>query len=63
MSAEPTVVHVLKHRNEWEDLWWLLAENDVLKYKEIKRLEIVQFYNFLERWKEAMKKKIQNQTK
>ena len=64
MSAKPTVVEVLEHRKEWEDLWWLLAENDVLKYNEIKRLEIIQFFNYVERWKIAMKKKIkQNQGK
>lgn len=57
MSAKPNFVFVLEHRKEWEDLWWILADNDVTKYNEIKRLEVVQFYNFLERWKEAMRKK------
>lgn len=57
MSAKPHIVEVMKHRKDWEDLLWILAENDVIKYGEIKRLEIVQFYHFLERWKEIMKKK------
>ena len=57
LSAKPHFVFVLEHRKEWEDLWWILADNDVTKYNEIKRLEVVQFYNFLERWKEAMRKK------
>jgi hypothetical protein len=47
----------MKHRKDWTDLLWVLAENDVQKYNELRKLEIVQFYDFLERWKEAMKKK------
>lgn len=57
MSAETNLISAMKHRKEWEDLWWILAENDVTKYNEIKRLEVVQFYNFLERWKEVMRQR------
>lgn len=52
------MLEILEHRKQWEDLWWLLADNDVIKYNEIKRLEIVQFFNYVERWKIAKKKEI-----
>ena len=58
LSAIPYEVEVFEHRKQWEDLWWVLADNDIIKLKEIKGLEVVQFYNFLARWKETMKKKL-----
>ena len=63
MSAKATVIQIFEHRKDWEDLWWILAENEILKFNEIKKLEVVQFYRFLERWKEEMRKKTQQALK
>lgn len=63
MSAKATAIEVFEHRKDWEDLFWILAENDIVKFKEIRRLEVVQFYSFLERWKEIMRKKMENAKK
>lgn len=60
MGAKPKIEEVIEHRMQWNDLWWLIAENDVLKYNEVKRLEVAQFFIFLEKWKEAIENKIKN---
>ena len=41
----------------------MIAENDVLKYKEIKKLEVAQFFTFLEKWKEMIEEKIKQAKK
>lgn len=56
-GAKSNILFAFETRKEWEDLWWILAENEIVKYNEIKKLEVVQFYRFLERWKIAMKNK------
>lgn len=57
MSAKPNIVQMMEYRKGWEDLFWILAENDVSKYNEVKKLEVVQFYTFLDKWKEMMRKR------
>lgn len=56
--AETVPAKMLKMKIEWNDLFWLIAENDVLKYKEIKALEVSVFFSFLEKWKKATEEKI-----
>lgn len=58
MSAKPRIIEVIEHRKQWNDLFWGIAENDVIKYNEIKRLEVSQFFIFLEKWKEMIEEKI-----
>lgn len=58
LGAKPNVVEIIEHRKNWEDIWWLLAENDVVKYNEVRKLEVVQFFTFLEKWKEMIEKKM-----
>ena len=61
MSALPLVEDILEFRHKWEDLWWAMSENDVLKYKEIKKFDVVTFYGVYDRWIEYLNKKIEQQ--
>jgi hypothetical protein len=63
LSAKPNVEQIIEHRIAWNDLFWMIAENDVLKYKEIKKLEVAQFFTFLEKWKEMIEEKIKQAKK
>ena len=58
MGAKPNVQQVIEHRQQWNDLFWLISETDVTKFKEIKRLEVAQFFLFLEKWKEMIENKL-----
>ena len=60
MSAKPNAVEVIEHRKQWNDLFWLIAETDVTKFKETKKLETAEFFIFLEKWKEMIKNKLKN---
>ena len=61
MRASPLVEEILEFRNKWEDLWWAMSDNDVMRYAEIKKLDIVEFYGVYDRWVEFLNKKIEQQ--
>ena len=52
---------ILEFRNKWEDLWWAMSDNDVMRYAEIKKLDIIAFYGVYDRWVEYLNKKIEQQ--
>jgi len=61
LGASPVVEEILEFRNKWEDLWWAMSENDVMKYAEIKRLDVITFYGVYDRWVEYLTKKLEQQ--
>lgn len=63
MGAKPNIEQVIEHRNGWNDLFWLMAENNVTKYNEIKKLETSQFFIFLEKWKQMIDERIKQAKK
>ena len=45
-------------RMQWDELWLNMADGDVTKFNELKRLDIRTFYRTFNHWERMLKKKI-----
>lgn len=55
----PLLREIENHRKVWNDLFWNMADGDVTKYNEIKRLDAIhEFWKFFDFWKERQEQKI-----
>jgi coenzyme F420-reducing hydrogenase beta subunit len=60
----PILSEIENHRKIWQELFWNMADGDVLKYNEIKRLDaITEFWKFFDLWRERQNKKIEQARK
>lgn len=60
----PILSEIENHRKIWQELFWNMADGDVLKYNEIKRLDaITEFWKFFDLWRERQSKKIEQARK
>lgn len=61
MSAnEPISQQVQKHRKTWQELWYAMAKGDPIAYKEVKSMDIMEFYPFFDKWRVQMKNEQKN---
>lgn len=64
MSAiEPITTQISKYNHDWEDLFWAMAKGDVLAYKEIKKMNVLNFWGFFDRWKKEQEAEIKKHRK
>lgn len=57
MSAEkPLIIQIADHRKMWQELWWNMAEGDITGYREIKKLDVFEFWGFFDKWRERNQK-------
>ena len=55
----PIMREIENHRKIWSELFWNMADGDVTKYNEIKRLDaITEFWKFFDYWKQRQEAKI-----
>lgn len=62
MSAEqrPIIEHIKEHKKVWENLWLNMADGDIIKYKEIKRMNAIsEFWFFFDSWREKQQQLIE----
>lgn len=54
MSASQRPIHaqIIEHRKVWQDLWWGMAGGDATAYREIKKMDVLEFYSFFDKWRE-----------
>lgn len=45
-----------EHKNTWQELWWNMAEGEVTAYREIKKMDVFEFYSFFDKWREKNKR-------
>lgn len=63
MSAVSTIIEDIKKiKNVWQKLLWEMANGDVKAYKELKSMDVFEFYPFLDNWKARQEHK-RNQIK
>lgn len=48
----PLQAKILEHRKVWQELWWGMAAGDVTSYREIKKMDVLEFYSFFDKWRE-----------
>lgn len=59
MSADrPIVIETIEHKKRWEDLWWNMSNGDILAYKEIKKMDVFDFWSFFDRWRAKQKEEV-----
>lgn len=56
MSAnEPISQQIQKHRQTWQELWYAMAKGDPLAYKEVRSMQVMEFYPFFNKWRDKLK--------
>ena len=55
----PILREIENHRKIWRELFWNMAEGDVTRYNEIKRLNVFEFWKYFDFWRERMSKRIE----
>ena len=58
MSAKSIDYQQYELRMQWDELWLNMADGDVTKFNELKRLDIRTFYRTFDHWHAMLKKKI-----
>lgn len=43
---------MISHRKTWQELWWNMAKGDVTAYREIKKMDVFEFWTFFDKWRE-----------
>lgn len=51
-NTEPIHVQMISHRKTWQELWWNMAKGDVTAYREIKKMDVFEFWAFFDKWRE-----------
>jgi hypothetical protein len=49
---------MVDHRKMWQELWWKMADGNVTGYREIKRMDVMEFWGFFDRWRDRTKQEI-----
>lgn len=66
MSAEqrPIIKDIEEHKKTWRQLWLNMAEGDITRYNEIKRLDcLTEFWIYFDSWRDKQKKLIDDYKK
>lgn len=57
MSAhKPIHQQTAEHRKMWQELWWRMADGEIGGYREIKKLDVMEFWSFFDRWRDKNQK-------
>ena len=64
----PIQSQIHEHRAMWQELWWNMANGEAMAYREIKRMDVFEFYSFFDKWRDrnnreaemAKKQRLQN---
>ena len=57
----PVIKQIEEHKKTWRELWLNMAEGDVVRYNEIKRMDtITEFWHFFDFWRQRQTKKLEN---
>lgn len=62
MSAKtvPILRDIEQHKKTWQELWYRMADGDVVRYNEIKRMDAVyEFWNYFDFWREKQTKNLE----
>ena len=36
----------------WHELWWNMSNGDVTAYRDIKKMDVFEFWTFFDKWRE-----------
>lgn len=50
--SKPLHTQIVEHRKMWQELWWNMAKGDVTAYREIKKMDVFEFWAFFDKWRE-----------
>lgn len=57
----PMIKQIEDHKKTWRELWLNMAGGDVIKYKEIKKLDVLtEFWPYFDFWRQQQTKKLEN---
>lgn len=56
----PITQDIKQHTKTWQELWYRMSDGDIVRYKEIKRMDaLAEFWNYFDLWSDKQNRSLE----